>query len=638
MTHLEQLVERIISSSGRSADHGPYRVPARWRAPFGENAAVDNVNPWTYWGERILRIQESPRHASLSGERGSWTQRAIAYGLFVRAGVAFDHDGDGRLSPERSDGWRETGTFVKAIGLLPYFASLGCNTIHLLPIHPIGVDGRKGVLGSPYAITDYTAVDPMLSEPALGLGPDVEFAAFVEAAHRMGFRVIQEFALRTSARDARWIGEHPDWVYWIREQEEPGSTGAAPAFSSSQLRSIQRNVARKRLVDLPSPDEKYRDRFVHPSRFMAVALEGRKWVATTHDGQRAVVAGAFADWPPDDTQPLWTDVTYLRLFDDPAFDYVAYNTIRMYDSRLAVNANRVESLWEQLTEVIPSFQARFSIDGALLDMGHALPSALRQRIVARIRSVDPDAALWEESFASSQSSRQQGYNVVVGNYWWLAPRPDRLRRWLRDLTKTGMETPFLMTPETHDTPRAASRAGGRAFAEFSWALGCAMSGVPYVHGGFELGEMAPVNTGLDFEPGAERAHPEHHLPLYNPIAYDWRTRASLIPWIKQWIAWRKEHAETICRGDARSYRVLPARPRHIIAIERRGPEGAVVFVAHPPPPSGGTITVRARVRVGSSNRSWGLAHGEQRSEHRARIDLDLAPGECWVGERPQSDS
>ena len=38
--------------------------------------------------------------------------------------------------------------------------SLGVDIIYLLPVQPSGILHRKGSMGSPYAISDYRAVDP----------------------------------------------------------------------------------------------------------------------------------------------------------------------------------------------------------------------------------------------------------------------------------------------------------------------------------------------------------------------------------------------------------------------------------------------------------------------------------------------
>ena len=39
-------------------------------------------------------------------------------------------------------------------------------------------------------------------------------------------------------------------------------------------------------------------------------------------------------------------MTYLRMYAHPEFNYIAYNTIRMYDERLAQPFNAVTPLWE----------------------------------------------------------------------------------------------------------------------------------------------------------------------------------------------------------------------------------------------------------------------------------------------------
>ncbi len=100
--------------------------------------------------------------------------RAIVYNLFPRVTAAYDHAHDDVLSIDPSpEGWRDTGTLLKCIALLPYIQSLGINTVHLLPITSVGQDGKKGTLGSPYGIRNAYELDHKLAEPALGLDVNV---------------------------------------------------------------------------------------------------------------------------------------------------------------------------------------------------------------------------------------------------------------------------------------------------------------------------------------------------------------------------------------------------------------------------------------------------------------------------------
>ena len=56
----------------------------------------------------------------------------------------------------------EEGTFNALESKLDYIKNLGVDIVYLLPISPIGVKDRKGVLGSPYSIQDYTKINPEL--------------------------------------------------------------------------------------------------------------------------------------------------------------------------------------------------------------------------------------------------------------------------------------------------------------------------------------------------------------------------------------------------------------------------------------------------------------------------------------------
>ena len=104
------------------------------------------------------------------------------------------------------------GTFNAAIERLPFLRSIGVDAIWLMPIYPIGVEGRKGSLGSYYSIRDYKGVNP-----EFGTADDLR--AFISAAHAMGIKVLLDWVANHTARDARWITERAaDWY----ERDEQG--------------------------------------------------------------------------------------------------------------------------------------------------------------------------------------------------------------------------------------------------------------------------------------------------------------------------------------------------------------------------------------------------------------------------------
>ncbi len=545
-----------------------YAVPGLWLDPTGPTARRP-VAPLSFFQRIIEAIAQTAPQPLVDGPPGGgWSRFAVAYNLFPRAAAAFDHDGDGVLAAGvNAQGWRETGSFLKCLALLPFIRWLGANIIYLLPITAVGQDGRKGNLGSPYAIRNPYRLDDNLSEPRLGLGVETEFKAFVEAAHHLGLRVVLEFVFRTAARDADWVAEHPEWFYWIEEgtpERRAGMTAAeaaltygAPEFSPQELSFIFAEAAAGRFDRLPSPPAAFRAWFTPPPTPDQVTRQEGRWLARLADGRLARIPSAFSDWPGDQ-QPPWSDVTYLRLYDHPDFGYIAYNTVRLYDSRLARPAQAVTALWQRIIGIIPHYQRTFGIDGVMIDMGHALPGALKAAQLAAARALDPDFAFWDENFSGAY---EEGYNATLGSFPTILPNQLETARFLSRLADEGSPLPFFATPETHDTARAASRPGGLAFARYAWAICAALPALPVIHGGFELGVLEPLNTGVGFSPEQATRYPAERLGLFSAVAYPWETQPEtageqapgLAAWINIVLTARARLASLIVTHDPASF-------------------------------------------------------------------------------------
>ena len=122
-----------------------------------------------------------------------WSYSAVLYEMNIR-----------QLTPE--------GTLRAATERLPFLRSIGIDAIWLMPIYPIGEEGRKGTLGSYYSIRDYMAVNPEF-------GNEEDLRNFIKVAHALGMRILLDWVANHTARDARWITERPaDWY----ERDEAG--------------------------------------------------------------------------------------------------------------------------------------------------------------------------------------------------------------------------------------------------------------------------------------------------------------------------------------------------------------------------------------------------------------------------------
>ena len=100
----------------------------------------------------------------------------------------------------------EEGTFAKVSEKLDEIKELGTDIIWLMPIHPIGSKARKGTLGSPYAISDYRAVNPEF-------GTIDDFKALVENIHARGMKCIIDVVYNHTSPDSLLAAEHPEWFY-----------------------------------------------------------------------------------------------------------------------------------------------------------------------------------------------------------------------------------------------------------------------------------------------------------------------------------------------------------------------------------------------------------------------------------------
>ena len=135
-------------------------------------------------GPALAHPDYAPRDV-VEVENAAWTRDAVLYQINTRQ-------------------FTREGTFKAAQKQLPRLAKMGVDILWLMPIHPIGEAGRKGTLGSPYAVRDYRAVNPEL-------GTEAEFRAFVDEAHRLGMRVILDWVANHSAYDNPLTVSHPEW-------------------------------------------------------------------------------------------------------------------------------------------------------------------------------------------------------------------------------------------------------------------------------------------------------------------------------------------------------------------------------------------------------------------------------------------
>jgi alpha-amylase len=100
------------------------------------------------------------------------------------------------------------GTFNAFAKNLDRLKDMGVQTLWFMPINPISKTDRKGSLGSYYAVSDYTTVNPEY-------GNMNDWKALVKQAHEKGFKVIIDWVPNHTGADHYWLKKHPR--FYVRD-------------------------------------------------------------------------------------------------------------------------------------------------------------------------------------------------------------------------------------------------------------------------------------------------------------------------------------------------------------------------------------------------------------------------------------
>ncbi len=497
---------------------------------------------------------------------------SVIYNSLVRYTTAWDYNHDNKI---------ESGTFLRLIVLLPLLKELGVNILYLLPVTKYSEFKQKGDIGSPYAIKSYFELDANLHDPLLdeleNFSLDKEFTALIEACHLLGIRVVHDFIPRVTAVNSDLIKDHPDWVYWIR-------LDALEGFRPPKVPELGffQECTHENLETVYNSEETllHLEKFTNPPNIINPDLwkklkkkseeTGEEVLKLVENEMKITTAPAHSDWI-NDVQPIWTDITFIRLFMDinPSAQrfikpdqppYVMFDTIKC---SVFPGIQPNYGLWELLEQSIRHSLEVYGLDGFRVDIGHTVPTQLLSHLFEVIREIKPDAILISEDLINENHIKASlsGYNIMLGNNWNQMSKinKDNLTKYLKSLS--GLQIHIFACAETADTPRIASRDGGvllaRNMAVFNYFM---PKGIPYITTGFEVNEREPLNCGLaDNTNGALIAK-----AFFNKMTIKWNNEhaESMICLLNRLIGLRKEYQSYIW-------------PENFIILD--SPEDTIVF-------------------------------------------------------------
>lgn len=480
-------------------------------------------------------------------DNGEWIKKSIIYSSHVRTSASYDNDRSMSLDISNLDDLCETGSFVKMLSLLPLLKKLGVNALYLLPISMYSKINKKGELGSPYSVSSFTKLDPSLKDSLTKkrMTVDEEFMAFIEACHIMGIRILIDIIPRTNSIGSELILSHPEWFYWIKTKNKdkyrPPKIEKLGELSYPTLENMKIVYETKEVIDFiklfeMNPKEKDEE--------LWKTISGNTIDEKIEDINKKFglsVAPAFSDCINDPQDP-WSDVTFFRLYlDDPketrSFLKIKHNPYILFDSiktNIYSGDIKNQELWDLLSSIIPYYQKRFGIDGARIDMGHALPKELLKDIITKARKIDKSFTFIAEemNMGNDKDVKKAMYNAMIGNGFYTLPRikEGEFKNFILNSTKVAL--PLLSCLETHDTRRVAFREGGEKLSLFLTILSYFIPNtIPFINSGQEIYEKEPMNLGVDANLSDFEALPKddifyHKLALFDKYQFHYNNPKS----------------------------------------------------------------------------------------------------------------
>ena len=138
----------------------------------------------------VLALLVSFMGSSFAGENNDLrtkflNNQANILGINIRTFNAQDTNGN-----EIIDENEVSGNFINAIERLDEIKELGINTIHVLPITPVGKLKALGTAGSLYAISGFDKINEQLVDKTSNLSPKDQAKKFIDECHKRGIKVV----------------------------------------------------------------------------------------------------------------------------------------------------------------------------------------------------------------------------------------------------------------------------------------------------------------------------------------------------------------------------------------------------------------------------------------------------------------
>jgi alpha-glucosidase len=366
-----------------------------------------------------------------------WWQHGVVYQIYVRSFQ--DSNGDG------------LGDLEGIIGRLPYLSeTLGVDAIWITPFYP------SPMVDFGYDIANYTDVDPRFGDLAT-------FDRLLDAAHRLGLKVIVDYVPNHTSSEHPWFREsrssrqspRRDWYFWRdpRPDGTPPNNWLSVFGGSAWTWDEATEQYYLHSFHTEQPDLNWRNPAVQAAMFDVA----RFWLERGVDGFRIDVASLIMkdpelrDNPPDpDPEPIWVQT-------------MGSWAMQLHQNDL--NHPDIHPVYREFRQLLDSYSAtspRMAI-GELHDR---------------------DLAVWSSYYGAQLDELHMPFNFHLLGASWESAAVRAIVSQIEAAVAPGAWPNWVLG--NHDQARIATRLGA-AHARLAMLLLLTLRGAPTLYYGDELG-------------------------------------------------------------------------------------------------------------------------------------------------------
>ena len=501
MNHLKQLMSELEKQYELHKDEVfNYAIPESWnlygyRSYRKLRSKELLVHPYEFYLFTLRNIFKNTKTENqLKTSKRDWIKQASIYTLMIRCATAWDHDRDGRLPSQNLYHINDNGTFLKSILLLPTLKRMGINTILLHQVFSLCKTSEQHTYPVKEAVTNFREIDESLKDHLIdSMSAKEQCAAFIEACHTLGIRVILEYCPGKLARDNDYISQHPEWFYWVDADK-------INAYHPPKCHALAHNTIPNTYVlkDFYQSDD--------VKNHLKLFQDSPKQITETSlvDIERkhnVTIAPSMVDQINADI-PVEMDTTNFRFYEDlhvhtskqmrnETKPYLMQDSIRC---DLHPGKKPMQELWDYLCDNIVWYQTELNIDGVYLEKTYLLPEKLQKAIAKTAHKQKRGFVMIAEDTSAdhSLSWTQKGYDAISGSGPYDESDLWNFKFHTFSYRLKNNECPMFAACESYDSRRIQSVEGKTGTIMLTIMNLFLPNGIPVMMNGVECFEVQPL--------------------------------------------------------------------------------------------------------------------------------------------------